>query len=82
MSSLIAGLREARVSSMAAMIYVVAFGVVGGVGALCIRLQTPGETFLKLPDGLRGKYLRLVMGFLLYGSDLILGVISAELRQF
>jgi hypothetical protein len=50
-------------------------GLVGGIAALCIRLITPGQTFLTPPQGLNPPWSR-VMNFLTYSSDLILGAIA------
>jgi hypothetical protein len=50
-------------------------GLLGGVAALCTRLITPGQTFLKPPEGLRSPWSQ-IMGFLTYTADLVLGAIA------
>jgi len=50
-------------------------GLVGGLAALCIRLITPGQTFLTPPSGLKPPWSQ-AMTFLTYSADLILGAIA------
>ena len=52
-------------------------GLVGGLGALCVRLVTPGQTFLQPPDPEKlGKPWGPIMKVLTYTADLILGAIA------
>jgi hypothetical protein len=50
-------------------------GLVGGIANLCARLITPGQTFLKPPEGLPTPWSQ-IMGFLTYTADLVLGAIA------
>jgi hypothetical protein len=50
-------------------------GLIGGFAALCIRLITPGRTFLRPPAGLPEPWER-AMTYLTYVSDLVLGAIA------
>jgi hypothetical protein len=50
-------------------------GLLGGMAALCTRLITPGQTFLRPPEGLKSPWSQ-IMGFLTYTADLILGAVA------
>jgi hypothetical protein len=72
------GSTEWKESDMTTLILVViglVSGLVGGLAALCIRLITPGQTFLTPPSGLNPPW-RQAMSFLTYSADLILGAIA------
>src|SRR5215217_2910693 len=72
------GSTEWKESDMTTLILVViglVSGLVGGLAALCIRLITPGQTFLTPPSGLKPPWSQ-AMTFLTYSADLILGAIA------
>lgn len=52
-----------------------AFGLAGGLAALCIRLITPGSTFLTPPE-IQQPFFKYLMTILTYTSDWILGAIA------